>query len=121
MPTIDLTDAEYAAVTALIKRAIEQRPVFPRPAPRAAALGAGEARHRAETKSRPTTANAIAGPRRKAGAPLAKLTGLRGTALARLGAIKTEKQISYGVPHSQREQAPPPVFIMVVKHMAPLA
>jgi hypothetical protein len=40
---------------------------------------------------------------------------------ARLCAIKTEKQISYGVPHSQREQAPPPVLLTVVKHMATLA
>ena len=40
---------------------------------------------------------------------------------ARLCAIKTQKQISYGVPHSQREQAPPPVLLTVVKHMATLA
>src|SRR5215468_6454461 len=38
-----------------------------------------------------------------------------------LCAIKTEKQISHGVPHSQREQAPPPVLLTVVKHMATLA
>jgi hypothetical protein len=41
--------------------------------------------------------------------------------LARLCTIKTEKQISYGVPHSQREQAPPPMLLTVVKHMATLA
>jgi hypothetical protein len=35
--------------------------------------------------------------------------------------IKTQKQISYGVPHSQREQATPPMLITVVKHMATLA
>src|SRR6478609_10307267 len=40
---------------------------------------------------------------------------------ARLCAIKTQKQISHGVPHSQREQAPPPVLFTVVKHMATLA
>jgi len=39
----------------------------------------------------------------------------------RLCAIKTQKQISYGVPHSQRKQAPPPVLLAVVKHMATLA
>jgi hypothetical protein len=38
-----------------------------------------------------------------------------------LCAIKTQKQVSYGVPHSQREQAPPPVLLTVVKHMATLA
>ena len=38
-----------------------------------------------------------------------------------LCAIKTQKQISHGVPHSQREQAPPPVLFAVVKHMATLA
>jgi hypothetical protein len=41
MPTIDLTDAEHAAATAAIRRAIEEDRF---PAPRAAALGAGEAR-----------------------------------------------------------------------------
>ena len=35
-----------------------------------------------------------------------------------LCAIKAQKQISHGVPHSQREQAPPPVLLTVVKHMA---
>jgi hypothetical protein len=40
---------------------------------------------------------------------------------ARLCAIKTEKQIPYGAPHSQGEQAPPPVLSTVVKHMATLA
>ena len=34
---------------------------------------------------------------------------------------ETQKQISHGVPHSQREQAPPPVLLTVVKHMATLA
>ena len=29
-------------------------------------------------------------------------------------AIKTQKQISYSVPHAQREQAPPPVLRAVV-------
>jgi hypothetical protein len=43
------------------------------------------------------------------------------TSPARLCAIKTQKQISYGVSHSQREQAPPPVLRTVVKHMATLA
>jgi hypothetical protein len=38
-----------------------------------------------------------------------------------LPAIKTQKQVPYGVPHSQREQAPPPVLLAVVKHMATLA
>ena len=40
---------------------------------------------------------------------------------ARLRAIKTKKQVPYGVPHSQREPAPPPVLVTVVKHMAALA
>jgi hypothetical protein len=35
--------------------------------------------------------------------------------------IKTQKQVSYGVPHSQREQAPSAVLLTVVKHMATLA
>ena len=35
--------------------------------------------------------------------------------------IKTQKQISYGVAHSQREQAPPLVLLTVAKHMAALA
>jgi hypothetical protein len=35
--------------------------------------------------------------------------------------IKTQKQISYGVPHSQREQPTPPVRVTVVTHMAALA
>ena len=38
-----------------------------------------------------------------------------------LRAIKTQKQVSYGISHSQREQAPSPVFVTVVKHMASLA
>ena len=41
--------------------------------------------------------------------------------LARLPAIKTQKQVSYGVLHPQREQAPPLVLFTVVKHMATLA
>ena len=40
---------------------------------------------------------------------------------ARLRAIKTQKQVSDSVPHSQREPAPPPVLLTVVKHMASLA
>src|SRR5215470_17188443 len=44
-----------------------------------------------------------------------------GVTSVRLCAIKTQKQISHGVPHSQREQAPPPVLFTVVKHMATLA
>ena len=36
-------------------------------------------------------------------------------------AIRAQKQVSYGVSHSQREQAPPPVLVKVVKHMATLA
>jgi hypothetical protein len=39
----------------------------------------------------------------------------------RLCAVKTQKQISDGVPHSQREQAPPPVFLAVVEHVTTLA
>ena len=35
--------------------------------------------------------------------------------------IKTQKQVSYRVPHSQREQAPSPVLFPIVKHMAALA
>ncbi|HEY3621673.1 MAG TPA: hypothetical protein VGL12_04610, partial [Roseiarcus sp.] len=38
-----------------------------------------------------------------------------------LRAVKTQKQVPYGVAHSQREQAPPPVLLMVVKHVAALA
>jgi hypothetical protein len=34
MPTIDLTDAEHAAVTALIRRAVEEDRFPQRPAPR---------------------------------------------------------------------------------------
>jgi hypothetical protein len=34
---------------------------------------------------------------------------------------KDRETDSYGVPHSQREQAPPPVLLTVVKHMATLA
>jgi len=41
--------------------------------------------------------------------------------VGRLCAIKTQKQISHGVPHSQREQAPPTVLLTVVEHMATLA
>ena len=36
-------------------------------------------------------------------------------------AIRAQKQVSYGVSHSQCEQAPPPVLVKVVKHMATLA
>ena len=39
----------------------------------------------------------------------------------RLRPIKTQKQVPYGVPHSQREPAPPPVLITIVKHVASLA
>ena len=38
----------------------------------------------------------------------------------RLRAIETQKQVSYGLPHSQREQAPPPVLFTIVKHVATL-
>jgi hypothetical protein len=31
---------------------------------------------------------------------------------------ETQKQISHGVPHSQREQSPPPVLLTVIKHLA---
>ena len=48
MPTIDLTDTEHAALTALIRRAIEEDRFPPRPAPRPAALSAGEARAAAD-------------------------------------------------------------------------
>jgi hypothetical protein len=37
-----------------------------------------------------------------------------------LRAIKTQKQVSDGVAHSQREQAPPPVLFTIVKHVATL-
>ncbi len=39
----------------------------------------------------------------------------------RLRAIRTQKQVSYRLPHSQRDQAPPTVLCTVVKHMATLA
>ena len=45
--------------------------------------------------------------------PRSRLLGLR--------AIKTQKQVSYGLPHPHREQAPPAVLFTVVKHMATLA
>ena len=38
-----------------------------------------------------------------------------------LCSIKTKKQVSYGLPHSQREQASPLVLLTVVKHVATLA
>ena len=38
-----------------------------------------------------------------------------------LRAIEAQKQISYGVAHPQRERAPPPVLLAVVKHVATLA
>ncbi len=41
--------------------------------------------------------------------------------LVGLRAIKTQKQVSYGVPPSQREQSSPSVLLTVVKHMATLA
>ena len=44
-----------------------------------------------------------------------------GTRRALATSDKAQKQVSYGVPHSQREQAPPPVLFTVVKHMASLA
>ena len=47
--------------------------------------------------------------------------GRKFSVTARLCAIKTQKQISYGVPHSQREQAPPPVFLTIVEQMTTLA
>ncbi len=37
-----------------------------------------------------------------------------------LSAIKTQKQVSYGVAHSQRREAPSSVLFPVVKHMATL-
>ena len=45
----------------------------------------------------------------------------RERALLRLRPIETQKQVSYRLPHSQREQAPPTVLVKVVKHVAPLA
>ena len=45
----------------------------------------------------------------------------RERALLRIRAIETQKQVSYRLPHSQREQASPPVLFAVVKHMAALA
>jgi hypothetical protein len=44
MPTIDLTDDEYAALTAAIRHLIEQDKFPHGPAPRTAALDAGKAR-----------------------------------------------------------------------------
>jgi hypothetical protein len=44
MPTIDLTDDELAALTAAVRRVIDEDKFPPRPAPRAAARGASEAR-----------------------------------------------------------------------------
>ena len=35
--------------------------------------------------------------------------------------IKTQKQVSYRVPHSQCEQAPSPVLFPIMKHMVTLA
>jgi hypothetical protein len=48
MPTIDFTDDEYAAVTAAIRRAIEDDLVSSRPATRSAARGSGKVRRGAE-------------------------------------------------------------------------
>jgi hypothetical protein len=45
----------------------------------------------------------------------------RVTSREALRAIETLKQVSYGLPPSQREQAPPTVLVKVVKHMATLA
>ena len=45
--------------------------------------------------------------------------GLSGSAA--MCAIWTQKQVSYGLPHSQRDQAPQTVLFTVVKHMATLA
>jgi len=39
----------------------------------------------------------------------------------RLRAIKTQKQVSDCLPHSQRDPAPPAVLLTVLKHMATLA
>jgi len=41
--------------------------------------------------------------------------------LQRLGAVKAKKQVSDGLAHSQRDPAPPAVFLTVVKHVATLA
>ena len=52
MPIVDLTDDEHAAVTAAIRRLIEDDK-FPMPAPRPAEIGAGEARrHRSRRRSK---------------------------------------------------------------------
>jgi hypothetical protein len=39
----------------------------------------------------------------------------------RLGMIKAQKQVSYGLAHSQRDPAPPAVLFTVLKHMTTLA
>ena len=71
MPTIDFTDDEYAAVTAAIRRAIEDDLVSSRPATRSAARGAGKVRRGAEARPRPTTAeDTAANSRRQADAAL---------------------------------------------------
>ena len=41
-------------------------------------------------------------------------------AAGRLARIKAQKQISYGVPHAQRERAPAPVLLTIVEHVATL-
>jgi len=45
----------------------------------------------------------------------------RRSRLLGLRAIETEKQVSDRVPHAQRQQAPPLMLLMIVKHMATLA
>ena len=56
MPTVNLTDAEHAAVTALIQRAIPGRQVPPRPAPRALRSALAKLNPAAEALRGPTTA-----------------------------------------------------------------
>ena len=71
MPTIDLTDDELAAVTAAIRRLIDDDrfPYAPRLDP--AALRPRKARRRAKANPRPTTAeDTAANSRRKAGEAL---------------------------------------------------
>jgi hypothetical protein len=65
MPTIDLTNDEHAAVTGAIRRTIEEDR-FLTPAPRSAALGAGEAR---------SAYDAAASPRRQARAAITWFRG----------------------------------------------
>jgi hypothetical protein len=74
MPTIDLTDGKRAAATAAIRRPIDQDR-FPRPAPRPAPLGPGQAR-----SSRSGGAQATADGQRPPARLLRRLLELGGAA-----------------------------------------